>query len=160
MHSTNQNPDKRKKALPVLKSLSDMIPKLEKLILSMKEMVELSTKTKGIHDLIEETLSESEEFIKEHIGEFSFRCMNCNSIVGTDGLPHWAIQGKYKHHVFSPLGWKLVMNDKLTIAQLAYILMTSPEGIIWTAQERGDKIPENIDLKKEEEELKEYAKFE
>lgn len=159
-YSTNQNPDIRKKSLSLLKALHDMIPKIEKTIVSMKEMVELSVKTKGIHDLIESVLGESEKFIKEHVGEHSFKCGNCNSIVGTDGLPHWAIQGKYKHHVFSPMGWKLFVNGKITLAQLAYILMTSPEGVVWTAQERGDKVPENIDLQTAEIELKEYQSYE
>lgn len=99
-------------------------------------------KIKDVVDLHEETMKAAEEFIKSHMGEFTFRCSKCSTIVDTQGLPHFAIKteldegGEIVYHIFSHELWYLFRKQLLPLHYLAFILRTSPEGILVTAEMR------------------------
>jgi len=90
-----------------------------------------------------ETINEAEMYIKTHIGEFAFagKCDICDKeiIVGTLGLPHWALKRDRDNHgfyIWSRELYKLFCENKIDLAEMAYILQTSPINIIETAKTR------------------------
>ena len=130
--------------LKVMKSVTEQITALQK---ALNETLDKFEKISGIADLHQETLDDIEKFVHEHIGEFSFKCNECGTVVSTNGLPHWAIEvvtdpkGEKVHLIFSPELWYLVKNKLLPIYVMAFVLRTSIEGVLITAKKRGEKIP-------------------
>ncbi len=132
------------------KQISDIIAKLEKRKL-----------TRGSEDTIpkmfERYAAESRVFIKKHIGEFSFRCKGCNTVVATDGLPHWAIQfeldesGEVTYPRWSPEVLRLYNDGVIPMHLAAYVLRTSPKALIHTAQVRDEQIRECNEMLEESE---------
>jgi len=117
-------------------------------------------------DLHAATMKEAEEFIKIHIGEATFLCKKCGTVVNTQGLPHFAIMtekddqsGETIYHIFSKELWYLYQKKLIPLSYVAFILRTSPEGFLITAQKRGEwgsgPALEDVDaIEKEENELK------
>jgi len=79
-------------------------------------------------------------------------CSTCGQVVDMYGFPHPFFEGKEKYQVFSREMWELVVCKKIPIEYAAYVLHTSPEGLINMARLREETIPE-IDLDQAERNL-------
>ncbi len=152
--------------LKTLKAVGEQIPVLQK---SLNETLEKFEKISGIADLHEETMEEINDFLQEHIGEFSFKCKTCGTVVNTQGLPHWAIErrieptGERTYFIFSPEMWYVCKKGVLPLHLMAFILRTSVEGVLITAKRRGEKvgkIDEAIVLQEETESKRLLLEFE
>ncbi|MFA5260628.1 MAG: hypothetical protein WC450_05305 [Candidatus Omnitrophota bacterium] len=127
-----------------------------------KILTTAANERRGGEDIVSlhtKVLEEAEKFIRAHIGEFSFRCGECNAIVQANGLPHWAlIPGEYEgspyYFVFNPELWQLVLEKKIPLAFMAFVLRTSILGIKFAVEARKEKWPEWIEFKAEEETLR------
>jgi len=149
--------------LKEMRAISEQLASLQR---NMSIDLDKRKKVKDVVDLHEETMQAAESFIKSHLGECSFRCQKCGTIVDTKGLPHFAFMtekdkntGETIYYVFSPELWYLYRKKKIELHQMAFILRTSPEGILVTADMRGEYgtkiLIENVAmLEKEEKELK------
>lgn len=121
---------------------------------------ETKAKTLDIVDLHQSMIKDAENEIREHIGEHSFLCKKCGTIVNTQGLPHWAIEttvgpdGSPIYFVFSAELWYLLKEKIIPPFIMAFILRTSIEGIIYTAKERGEKDIPTMDIQEEETKLR------
>ncbi len=146
--------------LKEMRSISERLAYLQK---DMSVDLDKRKKIKDVVDLHAETMQAAEDFIKSHAGEFSFRCQKCGTIVNSMGLPHFAFMteadkttGEVIYHVFSPELWYLYRKKQVSLHQLAFILRTSPEGILVTADMRGEYgtkvLIENVPMLEEEEE--------
>jgi len=103
------------------------------------------------------TLDEAEAYIKANIGEFSFNCTGCGTVVMTGGLPHWALVKDMEGNWVS---WstelaELVNEGIIRIAYMAYALRTSIDAILICAKARGFSFTVPIHKVVEEEKLKE-----
>lgn len=110
----------------------------------------------SIASLHRQTLDDAEAFIKANIGEFSFQCGNCSSIVTTGGLPHWAL---LKDPEGNWVAWSreladLVVAGTIRMHHMAYALRTSIEALVICAKARGFTFP-IFHKQLEEEKLKE-----
>jgi len=148
--------------LPMLKTMKGVAEQITFLQKSLNETLERFEKISSIADLHQETLSEIEEFVRDHIGEHSFYCSSCGAMVNSQGLPHWAIEkqegptGEKIYFVFSPEMWYLYQKELLPLHLMAFMLRTSVEGVLTTAKERGEKVPKRAhsNISKEEEKSK------
>jgi len=70
---------------------------------------------------------------KSHQGEYSWRCPSCGEI-NCLNEPHWAFE---KESPFSKETYELVLQGKLTLKDMAYILRTSTFGLKKMAEARG-----------------------
>lgn len=145
--------------LKEMRAISEQLSSLQK---NMSADLDKRKKVKDVVDLHAETMQAAEEFIKGHLGEFQFRCSKCGTIVNTQGLPHYAFKtetdkntGEVIYYVFSPELWYLYRKKQISLHQLAFILHTSPEGILVTADMRGEHgakvLIENVAMLEEEE---------
>jgi hypothetical protein len=115
----------------------------------------------ALHDTV---LKEAESYIRQHIGEYSFKCNQCGEMVQTDGLPHWAFkrgndeEGNPIYFLWNQELWLLVEKQLMSVAYMAFALHTSIQGLKWTYEERnkdrGLQFPKWIDIAKEEDVLK------
>lgn len=104
-----------------------------------KKDVKESKEEQTVLDLHNQTIKEAEEYIKSHIGEFSFHCQQCGAIVSSGGLPHWALQNiKGSYHLWSPELFHLVQKQVITLEHMAYVLRTSVDGLKYTMRIRQD----------------------
>jgi hypothetical protein len=152
--------------LKEMRSVSSQVASLQS---ALDGALDKRKKVKDVVDLHSETMKDAEEFIKSHIGEWSFRCKKCGTIVDSQGLPHFAImtdkddKNETIYHVFSPEMWFLYRKGLIPLHFLALILRTSPEGILLTAEQRKEYgsqvLREDVKmLETEEEELKKLVK--
>lgn len=105
--------------------------------------------------VVEAELEGAEAFVQGHIGEFQHRCPGCALILLVPAVPHWAYQPLKTDHgllwpVWSPEMWKLVLDGSMALAEMAYCLRTSPEGLQYTAAARGEPWPEELDIEEAE----------
>jgi hypothetical protein len=125
--------------LKEMRAISEQVASLQR---SLDATLDKRKKIKDVTDLHAETMQAAEEFIKSHVGEFTFRCGKCGTIVDTQGLPHFAIKtsidesGEVVYHIFSSELWYLYRKQLIPLHYLAFILRTSPEGILITAETR------------------------
>lgn len=132
--------------LGMLKTMKGVAEQITHLQQALNDTLERYEKVSGIADLHQETLDEIEKFLQEHIGEYSFKCKQCGTIVNTQGLPHWAIEkrdeptGEKVYFVFSPELWYLYRKRLLPLHVLSFVLRTSVEGILITAKRRDERI--------------------
>jgi hypothetical protein len=118
-----------------------------------------------VHDLHNRELAACTEFVKENAGEFSFMCKKCRTIVSTGGLPHWAITTQEKgdsvlYHIWSRELFSLVKAKKIPLHYMAFALQTSIEGLLMTAELRGEKVPEFAINEEEEKQNELLLEFE
>lgn len=131
--------------VPMLKEMRDISEQVASLQKVLDALREKRQQIKDVVDLHAETMKNAEDFIREHIGEFSFKCQKCGSIVNTQGLPHFAIMtekdgqsNETTYHIFSKELWYLYQKKLIPLQYVAFILRTSPEGFLITAQKRGE----------------------
>lgn len=153
--------------LKQMREISEQVSSLQKTLDALREKRQ---QIKDVVDLHAATMKDAEEFIKTHIGEFSFKCQRCNSIINSQGLPHFAIMtekddqsGETIYHIFSKELWYLYQKKLIPLSYVAFILRTSPEGFLITAQKRGEwgsqPALEDVEaIEKEENELKKLHK--
>lgn len=153
--------------LKQMREISEQVSSLQKTLDALREKRQ---QIRDVTDLHAETMKSAEEFIKEHLGEFTFFCKKCGSIVNSQGLPHFAIMtekddqsGETVYHIFSKELWYLYQKKLISLSYVAFILRTSPEGFLITAQKRGEygaqPALENVEeIEKEENELKKLRK--
>ncbi len=128
--------------LKILKAIGEQVTILQK---SLNETLEKFEKISGVADLHEETMDEISNYVQEHIGEYSFKCDQCGNVIDAQGLPHWAIEkrteptGEKTYFVFSPEMWYAYKKGILPLHIMAFFLRTSIEGILITAERRGEK---------------------
>jgi hypothetical protein len=117
--------------------------------------------------LLDKYMEKAQKFVKDHAGEFSFvaelECPQCHGMVketvSTDGLPWWACtwerdsDGEIIYLKWSPEVMWLYNRGRITLAEAAFILRTSPKGLLYTAKRRNEKANE-CDEYHEETELK------
>jgi hypothetical protein len=158
--------------LSFLKEMRAVSGQVSSLQNSLDGALDKRKKIKDVVDLHDETMHAAEEFIKTHIGEYTFRCKKCGTIVNSQGLPHFAIttelddKGEVVYYVFSPELWFLFRKKLVPLHVVAFILRTSPEGVVLTAEQRKEYgsqvLHEDMKILEEEEDhlrilAKEYA---
>jgi len=156
--------------VPMLKEMRDISEQVGSLQKALDALREKRQQIKDVIDLHAATMKEAEEFIRTHIGEATFLCKRCGTVVNTQGLPHFAIMtekddqsGETIYHIFSKELWYLYQKKLIPLSCVAFILRTSPEGFLITAQKRGEwgsqPALEDVDaIEKEENELKKLHK--
>lgn len=104
-------------------------------------------------------LREAEQWVHDHLGEFEARCPTCAAQLTVPALPHWAFEPHHiadgpdtrqEYLVWSPELWQLVVDRTLDLWVMAYVLRVSPEGLLLTAQLRGEDWPDWIDIPAQE----------
>lgn len=103
----------------------------------------------------EEEIEEAEAWLIRHQGEFVEQCGNCNAPLTAPNVPHWAFapirtSRGVEWPVWSHELWRLVRAGALPLWVMAYVLRTSPEGLRWTCQRRGEPWLEQVDIEREE----------
>lgn len=102
----------------------------------------------------------AEEWVVTHIGEFTERCPGCGVVLTPPALPHWAFeptrnaQGVVYYPVWSPELWRLVTLRTIPLWIMAYVLRTSPEGLLFTARRKRIEWPSWIEMEWEEQQLR------
>ena len=149
--------------LDKIEKLSDKLNKLQKALDDQRNAMRSGA---DIHDLHQKEIEENAQFVQEHVGEFSFRCKKCDTIVESGGLPHWAFEvergdkGEPIYHIWSSELFHAVKKGYIPLHMMAFGLQTSIEGLQHTAEERGEIMPV-YEILAEEEALKEImGKFE
>ena len=128
--------------------------RIQELLVTLIEFKQTREKTQDIVNLHDETLKKAADFVKHNYGEFVFRCGNCGQMVDNFGFPHPFFEGTEKYAVFSKELWELIVRKMIPIEYAAYVLHTSVEGIINTAEYR-EEAGIKIDLADAERKLKE-----
>jgi hypothetical protein len=143
------------------KDVLDIINKnSDKLRVIEHELIELRDKKEGeksVFALHKDVVEAARKFIRENIGEFTFKC-KCGEIVSVNGVPHWALYKADKDgvpyvFVWSSQLWTLVQKNLIPVHYMAFALDTSIEGLKFTCDTRGDKWID-IDQVSEEDKLK------
>jgi len=150
----------------LLKNMGLVTDRVSKLLADLDASKARREKVTDIVDIFEKTMDRANEFVKKNIGEFSFRCDKCGAILQTDGAPHHAIMTEKNekdenvYYIYSPELAYLVKKKIIPLHLMAFILRTSPEGIMFTAKARGETDDEflNIPINEEEVKLKEILK--
>jgi hypothetical protein len=110
-------------------------------------------------NLLQVALADAEKYVKANQGDFQFRCGHCGTWVQTDGLPVWMLlqdqdpkdPSRRRVHVGNGEILWLVQMGSLPLSLAAFILRTSPEGLRWTAEQRGlDLYPQDPPGEREE----------
>ena len=141
--------------IPDMKSLQE----IDKLIMSnladleKARLAEMKT-AEDPRRAVESWLDEIESYIVRHQGEFVEMCGHCHHPLTVPNIPHWAFEPLKTERglewpVWSGELWRLVKNG-MPIWIMAYTLRTSPEGLKWTAQRRGEAWPESIHMDEQE----------
>lgn len=122
-----------------------------------------------------EVINRVEEYVREHIGEFSWQCSHCQGM-NLNNVPHFAFDSVIKSAVFNKEIFELIRkyytnegkgyDGKLSISDGAKILRTSCIGILAIAWERNFDLGIKYDLNNpssllpyiSEDELKEIEK--
>lgn len=141
----------------------EMLERVSKRITQLTAEVEKARKEKAPEanplSVLEAELAAAEEWVQSQIGEHVSECPGCGQMLTTPALPHFAFEpfelnGKKTWHVWSSELWRLFRLGRLRLADVAYTLRTSPEGLKRTAAARGETWPDSIVLEAEEQELR------
>lgn len=143
----------------LLKEIKDTSERLSRLQITLDSSKAAQRAGQDVHDLHNKEIESCADFVKHNVGEFSFRCKKCKTIVSSGGLPHWAIVSvktidKVDYHIWSREIFTLVKEKLIPLYMMAFALQTSIEGLVYTAELRNEQLPEH-DIKEEEVKLKE-----
>jgi hypothetical protein len=145
-----------------LKLLREIGQDIQRMISDFDKAKALEREQGDALNIIEQELVEAEAWIQQHTGEFDMSCPNCHIPLTAPGLPDWAFEplvidsehGKQTiYPVWSTEMWKLVLDRKISLYMMAFILRTSPEGLKYTCGRRKEEWPEWINIADEEREL-------
>lgn len=141
-----------------VRALREVSDTTKKVLDTIKSIYEKTVEHKKINDYVEEMLNDVSRYVKEHVGEYSFRCNKCGNLIDSSGYEHWAfdiktdINGRIVYLLWSDALWDLVrgirvVNSKgeeitasIPIWMMAFALNTSIEGLLFTAKERGMEV--------------------
>ena len=147
------------------KNILEHQDKINKLADTLEKYREEKKKEIDLAEMHDTVMKEAETYIREHIGEFTFKCSECGSVMQADGIPHWAFvrgndaEGNPVYYVWNQELWILVEMKLLPVAYMAFALHTSIENIKHTYEvrnkEKNLQFPKWIDMAKEEKTLKE-----
>ncbi len=142
--------------LEILKAIRDNTKQIVSNIESM-EATKNALTSNDIAQLHAQTMKEAEDYIRDHIGEFSWGCPSCSQVITAGGIPHWSlIKDSESNWVpWSPELIKLVGDGRIRLYEAAHVLRTSIEGLLMVAQERRHKWPRRINKIDEERLLRE-----
>jgi len=151
------NPDLLKTMRENSKHINSNLSELERQVTAAEAAATDPTNEASLAALHRSTLDEAEAYIKANIGEFSFNCTGCGTVVMTGGLPHWAIIKDLEGNWVS---WstelaELVNEGIIRISHMAYALRTSVDAILICAKAREFSFNHPIHKVVEEEKLKE-----
>jgi len=143
--------------LDLIKPIRDTSKHITTNIAQLDAQKALATSGDDISILYRATLDQAENYIKEHIGEHTFMCSNCNTVVTASGLPHWALD---KAPDGSHLLWNQEMAEdvsagKIELWQMARYLRTSIEAVIYCAEKRGYDFGKKFLKERQENKLRE-----
>jgi len=122
----------------ILNNIRSNNQRIQELLVTLVDFKKTREKTQDIVNLHNETLKKAAEFVKQNYGSFSFRCPDCGQMLDNFGFPHPFFESNDKYSVFSKELWELIVRKLIPIEYAAYILHTSIEGIINTAQFRDE----------------------
>jgi len=150
--------DTRPEDFRVIKEIENIAEKMARLQVALDEQREKLYAGLDIQHLHQKEIEENSAWVQAHIGEFSFRCKKCDAIISSGGIPSWGIQyvkkgGEVGYHIWNPQMAQAIKKGLLQPYLMAFFLDTSIEGLLFTAEERSEKLPE-FDIRAEEEKLK------
>ena len=161
-----------------VKILQQLTETSKKMMEQIRDIFERTTKEKTIDQELEKIATEAENFIRQNVGEFDFKCEQCGAVIDNSGLPHWAFevqkdnQGRNIYLLWSDQLWHMVrgfsVKDiygnvgaiRIPVWQMAHSLQTSVEGLIYTARSRGmsvDKFKRKVKNPRGVEEERQWA---
>lgn len=157
LEATYRNSERTKNPnLDVLKAIRDNSKQIVSNIESMDEAKNALT-SNDIACLHANTMKEAEDYIREHIGEFSWGCPSCSTVITPGGVPHWALakdnEGQWVP--WNPELIKLVDEGRIKLSEAAFVLRTSIEGLMIVAEERRHRFSRRINKNEEERLLRE-----
>lgn len=144
---TTEDMDKVKELETLAKTMTDIKKTLER-------EAEKEGQAENIFSLHNKTVKEAEEFIEKHVGEYAIT--DGKKILDMAGRAHFAFARLNGWDEKTPLVWSeeggfLVKKGYLKPEILAFLLMTSPEGLKKMAEIRGIKL--DFDLEETEKKL-------
>jgi len=88
-------------------------------------------------DIVYKVFDDMERFVQSHVGEFSFRCKNCNHIIEAGGLPkvyyeYTDEKGDTQYHVWSERLYKLFKKGIIEYWTIPYIFNQGILSVIYT----------------------------
>ena len=142
--------------LDILKAIRDNSKQIVGNIETMDASKNAMT-SNDIAALHSQTMKEAEDYIRDHIGEFSWGCPSCSTVIMAGGLPHWALVKDLENNFvpWNPEIIKLVDEGRIRLHEAAYILRTSIEGLMIVAEERRHRFARRISKIDEERLLRE-----
>lgn len=142
--------------LEILKAIRDNTKQVVSNIESM-EATKTALTSNDIAQLHAQTMKEAEDYIREHIGEFSWGCPSCSQVITAGGLPHWALIKDSENNwvPWNPELIRLVDEGRIRLFEAAHVLRTSIEGLLIVAEERRHRWVRRINKIDEERLLRE-----
>lgn len=143
--------------LDEIQKISNKVQDIQKILDAQKDK---NKEAGDIVDLHTKTLQQAEQYLKEHYGEYVTLDGEGN-IVTTDGKAHWAFvkelneKGETQYFVWSEELIYLFRKGIIPIEVVCFALRTSPEGIKWVADKRGEELPK-FDMHIAEQKLRQY----
>lgn len=143
--------------LDEIQKISNKVQDIQKILDAQKDK---NKEAGDIVDLHTRTMQQAEKYLKEHYGEYVTLDGEGN-IVTTDGKAHWAFvkelneKGEDQYFVWSEELIYLFRKGIIPIEVVCFALRTSPEGIKWVADKRGEELPK-FDMHIAEQKLRQY----
>ena len=143
--------------LEEIQKISNKVQDIQKILDAQKDK---NKEAGDIVDLHAETMKQAEQYLKEHYGEY-VTLDNEGKIITTDGKAHWAFikelneKEESQYFVWSEELIYLFRKGVIPIEVVCFALRTSPEGIKWVADKRGESLPK-FDMYIAEQKLRQY----
>lgn len=118
----------------LIKDIENQIKMVSSELLNWRKQLGLDERIKEEDNpavLLERYCKEAEEYIKNHSGEYTWKCSKCGQM-HLMTYPHFAFE---EGAVWNLELWQL--RDKISIEEIAKVLMTSPEALKRTAKKKG-----------------------
>ena len=143
--------------LEEIQKISNKVQDIQKILDAQKDK---NKEAGDIVDLHAKTMEQAEQYLKEHYGEY-VTLDNEGNIITTDGKAHWAFikelneKEETQYFVWSEELIYLFRKGVIPIEVVCFALRTSPEGIKWVADKRGESLPK-FDMHIAEQKLRQY----
>ena len=143
--------------LEEIQKISNKVQDIQKILDAQKDK---NKEAGDIVDLHAKTMQQAEQYLKEHYGEY-VTLDNEENIITTDGKAHWAFikelneKEEAQYFVWSEELIYLFRKEIIPIEVICFALRTSPEGIKWVADKRGEILPK-FDMHIAEQKLRQY----
>ena len=125
---------------------------------SLKSIYEQTQKEQTVAQMLEQMLDDAETHCRRNVGDIAFKCEQCGAMIDSSGYNHWAYEilkeasGKKIYLLWNPELWELINGIRtadvygkerhwqIPVWMMAFILGTSVEGLMFTAQHRKMKV--------------------